>query len=232
MSIEMASLGLNLLLGLGGNYLAKAQVSAQNKVNEANVYARNLMRGANNELAAKRGSLARWQQSENNNRTLTQTGSALEAAAVNYRRLRDEGARGELEQQVGFAEQAGAQAAAAASSGLVGGVSDMVAGTLALRRSRIEDAQASREKAADFDAGRQQSNILAAGLSALDNSSIIDDLDYGIDVYSAQVAPSARGAVLSALVSNKSNLSTIAQQLAPKAKFTFDSPVESYYGVV
>lgn len=232
MSPEMASIGLNLLLGLGGNYLAKAQVSAQNKVNEANVYARNLTRGANNELVAKRGSLARWQQSENNNRTLTQMGSSLEAAAVNYRRLRDEGMRGELEQQVGFAEQAGAQAAAAAFSGLVGGVSDMVAGTLALRRSRIEDAQVSREKAADFDAARQQSNILAAGISALDNSSIVDDLDYGIDVYSAQVAPSARGVVLSVLAGNKSNLPTIAQQLAPKAKFTFDSPVESYYGVV
>lgn len=229
MSLEMVKFGLDIFAGIGKNYLAKAQVRAQNKVNEANVYARNLMRGANNELASKRASLVRWQQNENNNRTLKETGSALEASVVNYRRARDEGMRGSLEQQIGFAEQAGSQAAASAASGLVGGVSDLVAGTLALRRERIEGAQADKVKAGAFDAGRQQANILSAGLSALDSSSIIDDLDYGIDVYSPQAAPTMFGSVLGAITKNVDNLPAIAQALKPK--FTFNSPVESYYGV-
>lgn len=229
MSMEMVKFGLDIFSGIGNNYLAKAQVRAQNKVNEANTYARNLMRGANNELVAKRGSLARWVQVENNNRTLKETGSALEAAAVNYRRARDEGMRGSLEQQIGFSEQAGAQAAASAASGLTGGVSDVVAGTMALRRERIEGAQADKVKAGEFDAARQQANILAAGLSALDNSSIIDDLDYGIDVYSPQAAPTMFGAVLGAVTKNIDNMPKILGSLKPK--FTFNSPVESYYGV-
>lgn len=230
MYLEAASMALQLFSAFGQNRVEKAKVRAENTINAANVWAGNLMRGANNELAAKRGALARYNQSENNRRVAKETGSQLEAAAVNYRRQRDERDRGSLEQQIAFSEQAGVQAAAAASSGLIGGVADMVAGTVALRRSRIEQAAATTAEAASFDTARQKSNILAAGLSSMDSSSIIDDIDYGIDVYAPKALPSATNVVLGVAAKNMGNLGTLASGLKPK--FSFNSPVESYYGVV
>lgn len=206
MDPSVAKFGFDFLMGLGNRELQKAQVQAANITNAANTYARNLMRGANNELASKRGSLARFVQSTNNNRILKNTGSSMEAALVNYRRARDEGTKQSLEQQIGFAEAEGAQTAAAASSGLTGGVADLVAGTVALRRSRIEQAQSDKGKAMSFDAGKQQAAILAAGLSSLDQSTITDDIDYSVDTYVPQSAPGVGSVLFSALAGNAKGL--------------------------
>lgn len=189
MNPATAKFGFDILMGLGAREVQKAQVRAANTANAANVYARNLMRSANNELAAKRGSLARFTQSINNNRTLDNMGSAFEASAVNFRRQRDERKRRSVEQDIQLAEQAGAQAAAAAASGLVGGVVDAVAGTVELRRSRILQAEAQTSKALAFDQGRQQAAIIRQGLSAMDMNTIVDDIDYSLDVFSAQATP-------------------------------------------
>ena len=186
MSAEMIQFGINALMGISNGITQKAQINAANTVNEANAWASNLVRAANNQLGAARGSLARYTQSVNNQRVLDNTGSAAEAAAINYRRARDSRESDNFEQQIAFAEQAGAQTAASALSGLTGGVADLVAGTTALRTARLKQRVLEAEKQGDWDAQQQQMNIMQAGWDSLDSSEITDSIDYSQDVAAKQ----------------------------------------------
>lgn len=177
-----ADMAIKAIMGISSGITARANVRAANTVNAANAYASNLVRGANNELSAKRGLLARYVQSVNNQRALDNTGDQLAAAQVNYRRARDSATNDDLETQLKFAEQAGAQAATSAMSGMVGGVADIVAGTTALRKARIQQRTQDALRMGDSDAAVRLGQIAAAGLDSLDQSEIADNLDYGNDV--------------------------------------------------
>lgn len=168
--------------GVNAGTARRAQTEADNTVNEANTLASNLVRTANNELKGARSSLARYTQSVNNQRTLENSASAAEAAQINYRRSRDSSIVDDVEAQIGFAEQAGAQAAATALSGLSGGVADIVAGTTALRKARIQQRQAEATKGMDYDAAQRNKNILQAGWDSLDHSEIAADIDFSNEV--------------------------------------------------
>jgi hypothetical protein len=183
MSAEMIQMGINAIIGIGNGYLQKQQIKAENMVNEANTIAANLIRKSGNELSGAKGSLARFNQSVNNSRVLAGAGDSAEVALVNYRRARDNADKGDFESQIAFAEQRGGQQAAAAASGLVGGVVDVVNSTTALRQARIEQASEETLRFAAFDAAKQQGDIIRAGIENMDNSSIIDGLDYTIDTY-------------------------------------------------
>ena len=212
MWLALAQVGMSIVSSMSGAATEKANVRAQNTVNSAKTAAANLMRGANNELLSKRNSLARYVQNENNKRTMTQTGREAEAVLVNYRRARDAADTGDFEQQIRFSEQAGEQAAMSGASGLTGGVADIVASTSALRLSRIKQASLTATKQADWDATQRQSDILASGLGSLDQSFIIDDLDYSLDTHVDQKpSKNAFGAILQGVFSNSaSTLSSAA----------------------
>lgn len=182
MFAEAANFGIKAVMGIGKGILAEAEANAFNRVSEANAAASNLIRTANNKLKGARGSLARYNQSVNNQRVLENTGSAAEAAAINYRRARDSTINDDLESQIAFAEQAGAQAAASALSGLSGGVADIVAGTTALRKARIQQRTDEALKGMDYDAAQRNKQIMQAGWDSLDHSEITEDLDYSTNV--------------------------------------------------
>lgn len=177
-----AQFGLQAVMGISQGITDRANINAANTVNEANSFANNLIRGANNQLGAARGSLNRYNQSVNNQRTLQSAGMQAEAALVNYRRARDSEIQDDFETQLRFAEQAGAQAAATALSGLSGGVADVVNSTTALRKSRLLQRSETARKQGDFDAQQRQAQILQAGWDSLDNSEITDNIDYSKDV--------------------------------------------------
>lgn len=201
--LALAQVGMSIAGSLSGAAAEKANVRAQNTVNSAQAAAANLMRGANNELLSKRNSLARYVQNENNRRLMTQTGREAEAALINYRRARDAADTGDFEEQIRFSEQAGEQAAMSGASGLTGGVADIVASTSALRLSRIKQATLTATKQADWDAQRMQGDILMSGLNSLDQSFIVDDLDYSLDTHVDQKpSKSTFGAVLQGVFSN------------------------------
>lgn len=176
------SVASTALQGLDAALEKQKNAKLENTITEANVYASNLIRGANNELKGARGSLARYNQSVNNQRTLENAGKDAEAAKVNYLRARDSAMSDDLEQQIAFSEQAGAQAAASALSGLTGGVVDLVNGTTALRKARIQQRVDDVAKSTAYDAGQRQGAILQAGWDSLDYSEISDDLDFSQDV--------------------------------------------------
>lgn len=181
-----ADFGIKAIMGIGAGAIADAQVNASNTINAANTYAQNLVRSANNQLGAARSSLARYNQSVGNQRILQNTGAALETDAINYRRARDSASIDDFESQLAFSEQAGAQAAAAAFSGLTGGVADIVNGTTALRKSRMQQRVNTALKQGDWDAGQRAKQILQAGWDDLDHSEISDDLDYSVNIATKQ----------------------------------------------
>ena len=177
-----ADMGIKAIMGISAGITARADIDAANTINAANAYSSNLIRGANNELGVARTRLARFTQGANNRRVLENNASEVNAAAMNYRRLRDSSINDSFEQQIQLAEQAGAQSAASAMSGLSGGVADLVASTTALRASRIQGRIAEAQKQGDWDASQRQSQILQAGWDSLDHSEISDDLDRSVDV--------------------------------------------------
>lgn len=187
-AMAAAAFGITAITGISQGILDRANVNASNTVNAANAYSNNLIRAANNKLGAARGSLARYNQSVNNNRTLENTGLQAEAAVVNYRRARDSEIQDDFETQLRFAEQAGAQAAATALSGLTGGVADVVNGTTALRKARLSQRALTARQQGDFDTQQRQSQILQAGWDSLDSSEITDNIDYSVDVATKKVA--------------------------------------------
>lgn len=218
-----AEFTIKAIMGLGKGVLDEAAIDAANTVNEANVYASNLVRAANNRLGAARGSLARYTQSVNNQRVLDNTGSAMEAATINYRRARDSAAASDFEQQLAFAEQAGAQTAAAAFSGLSGGVADLVAGTTALRRARLKQRSDEAEKQGDWDMAQRTKQIMQAGWDSLDSSEISDNIDYNTDVAVKQVRA---GNIFSDILGGQ-DTKTMAN-LAATGKSFFKSKPNSY----
>ena len=216
-NMAMVDAGLKAVMNISAGITEKAQVNANNIVNSANAYASNLVRSANNDLRTSRNRLARYTLGVNNARVMENTGSALEAATVNYRRARDSSVSDDFESQIAFAEQSGAQSAAAALSGLTGGVADIVNGTTALRKARLQQRSEQAAKQGDWDAGQRASQIAQAGFDSLDSSEISDDLDYSLDVAVKQVRG---GNFLTDVLKGQS-----AQNLANA--FSFNTPAPS-----
>lgn len=180
--MAVASLGLNAIGALSGAKAGAAAIKNQQTVDRANRAADALIKAANNELASKKGSLDRYNQSVNAQRIMENTGSDVEAASMNYRRARDSATQDNFEQQIQFAEQAGSQAAAAAFSGIQGGVVDVINSTSALRKARIQQRVENSLGQADYDARKRLGNIALAGWESMDTSIIADNLDYSVSV--------------------------------------------------
>ena len=179
---QLAQVGLNVFNSINSGVLNEANAKAQNNINEANAYASNLVRASHNKVAASRASLARYVQSENNNRVLSNVGKAFTTNNVNYRRQRDAMESASLEDQIAQAEQAGRQAAASAFSGLTGGVSDIIRNTTALRSSRIQQRKEQAMAQMDSDQAERTGALLQAGWDNLDQTDITAGIDYGQDV--------------------------------------------------
>lgn len=227
---DMAEFGIKAVMGLSNAYLEEANARASNIVNEANAWSSNLVRGANNQLKAARGSLARYNQSVNNQRTLDNAGDARTAALVNYRRARDSATQDDFETQLRLSEQAGAQAAASALSGLSGGVADIVAGTTALRASRIQQRAFEATRQGDWDAEQMARNITLAGYDQMDHSEVSDEIDYSVDVAAKRTANTSIWAAVMSQQDMKT-MSGAADWAGTKAKSAFSfnkKPMEWY----
>lgn len=222
----MAQMGLDIVMSLAGGYVNSKNIESQNIVNAANVAAENLMRKANNTLSAASGSLRRYNQSVSNQRTMMQTGQAQQAAIVNYERQRDAAASGNFETQVQLAEQQGRLAASAATTGLVGGVVDMVNATTGLRASRLQQTIIDRTTQAESDASRQQANIMRAGYESMDSTGFVDNIDHSISTFTAQVSGSnVLGDIIGGLTKNTKNTSNVLNSMSNKSTFSWGAPI-------
>lgn len=184
----LAMTALSMAGAASASSTANANAAAQSTINKANADAENILRPTRNELTQAKGRLARANQIESNRRTAQAGGRALEAAVSNANRAKDNAVKGSLEQQIGFAEQAGAAHAKQAFAGITGSVVDMVNGTTALRRARITQDVTDKVATMGFDAKNVALDIQRAMIENQDTSSIMDNLDYGFSVASSPQA--------------------------------------------
>lgn len=172
-----------LLQGSAGRATAKAN----NRLNALNAEVGNKLRTAKNAASAAETSLARWSQSVQNNRRLDRGGDAIEANTVNYRRQSDAAITQGFSSSIRDAEQQGVMAAQAAASGVDGNVVDAVNTSVALRNSIVKQGIENMNDYRDYDASRRAGNIMSQMVGGLDNSILMDNFDYNIDV--AQETP-------------------------------------------
>lgn len=168
-------------------------IDRANVIELANTYAANLLRGAKNTLTSAKGRLARANQAESNTRALRAGGKLMEVHQMNYRRARDAETLDSFEGQIQFAEQAGAAVAAQAFSGVGGNVVDMVNGTTALRQARMAYVRDKRIKQSDYDASQRLAEIHRTTIQGLDTSTLIDDLDYNVNLANTMQQPGGIG---------------------------------------
>lgn len=183
-----SSASVNKAVNNANNRVSAAVTDANNRTSAAQAEATNRIRGAGNAFSAARGSLARYMQSVNNSQTLEAGGHALEANMVNARRQDDAMSSASFEDQIRAAEQAGSQVAAAAFAGVGGEVSDMVSVSTRLMQQRAAASAAERRSFSSYDASRRAGVIQAQTIRSLDNSLILDSIDYSINTANTNVA--------------------------------------------
>lgn len=175
------------IAGWFGNEATRAQADANNMLSALNAEVGNKVRVAQNAATAAQNNLDRWIQSVNNNKVLDQGGEALEANAINYRRMSDVGIQQDFATSIRNAEQMGHAAAAAAASGIDGNVVDMVNGSTALRDSIVRQGIDDKRHLQAYDVARRAGNIMSQTINGMDNSIILDTLDYNTNF--AQITP-------------------------------------------
>lgn len=190
----MAGLGAvsGVLSGLQSRNAAKAanaQVKAENRISRAEAAAQNRVRPHRNALLAAQNGLSRWAQSVNNNALLDAGAEQYEAVAVNALRTNDAFMEADFETGIRAAEEAGAQAAAAATIGVMGNVVDTINMTSSLRRSRAKQSAMTEQSMRSFDQRRQAAEIMSQTWRGLDGSVIFDNFDYGSSVARQGVGP-------------------------------------------
>lgn len=175
---------------------------ARNSVFRAQAAAENRVRDARNAFSLARSTAARQQQATNNSRLLTNLGAGLEEQARNFARAKDLSLRGSFEDNIREAETAGEQAAMAAFGGVQGDAVDVISGTTALRQARAYEEAKRYGQQADFDYRYSRMAMVNAAISGMDNTTILDDVDYGISIARQDYAPSAGAAAFNAFLGN------------------------------
>lgn len=174
----LIAMAVKAVLGAVAGGAERASAKANNSLSHLNADSKNKVRIAQNADEAAKNTLSRWIQSVNNNRALDAGGHALEANTVNALRSQDVEVGQGFMRSIQNAEQAGVQAAAAASSGVDGNVVDMVNQSVALRNSIIEQHAAGISDMKNYDTARRAGSIMSQVVGGLDNSIILDQFDF------------------------------------------------------
>lgn len=168
-------------IGAAKGFLGGLAGREQAKLERFKAESQNKARVAANEASAAQGALARWAQSVNNNQHLRATAEAMEANAVNTARTLDAMAKGNFSESIRASEEAGMMAASQAFAGIGGSVTDQVAAATTIRQGLMEQDRDRLVDTVAYDSARRQGAIASQMAGGLDNSVLIDDLDYRID---------------------------------------------------
>jgi hypothetical protein len=178
MYMELASAGLSLYQAHQANEEAKLRNKLRKKQAEIN----NQTRQIGNAESIETNKLQRWVQNRNNQLAAQSVGSALEANTVNAARSSAKRTRAQFTSAVGRAEQMGQQAAQTAFSGVTGSVTQVVAGTMALRDSIAQEAFRRAGVTEITDTARRAGAIMSQLANAQDLSILNPRMDYNTDI--------------------------------------------------
>lgn len=188
-----------------GSYVStmqqNAQISAANIVGKGKARIENeILQPSRNQKTSAYGNLARWSQAEQNKRVLDAGGTRLGANTTNALRQHDQMLNGSLSEQISAAEQAGAAASAQAYNGVYGNVADNVNATTALRRDIGRTLAYKAGLSMKSDNAMMAGQLFSQMVGGMDNSILLDTMDYSISLYNEQKQGNPyTGAVLAAV---------------------------------
>lgn len=222
---QAAALGLNLLGTVAQYQTQTAQLKAQQRIDEANVAASNMLRAGENEKRAANLSLANMMQSLNNQRAMRAGGEQLTTMAVNYQRMLDTANKGRFAEQIQASEQMGKLVAQAAWSGVGGSSSSAVERTLRLRQSIMDQQRTAQLKQAGSDFRTQFGQVQRGIAEGLDYRYQLAGMDYATDVAPYRAKPTAAATAFQFLAGNIGNIANAANAgwSAPTAGPTLDT---------
>lgn len=169
--------GFQSMLGVG-NSLTRAN----NAISKENASSANSLRLYQNAATASEDNLARFTQSVNNQKVLDAGGKTLNANTVNFLRGNDTQQTQTFAGQIDNAQQEGHQRAIQAASGVGGNVTDMVNSATALRASIAKATADQYARGQQQNYSQEQANVMSHMVGSLDNSVILDSLDYNKSV--------------------------------------------------
>lgn len=185
--------------GWSGAIAGAMQANAANSISKKQIAGSNYIREQNNMVVAAENSrdkvltgIQRWRQQVHNSRVVENAANDQEALAVNHFRQKDQIARADFATQIGYAEQQGRMAAQAASSGVSGGVVDMLNVSMRIKQGMENNARAQAERQLDSDYERKQMSVWWANMDQLDQSVILDNMrgaDYRHDLSFSVASP-------------------------------------------
>lgn len=183
----------------------RQQIKAQNRIAKANAEASDIVRKGNAQLASAVGNLQRWQQSVSNQRTLKQAALEQSALKTNLLRMRDDSKDASLEQRLASASQAGAAAAAFSAAGVGGGTRDAINSTLRVAAQRKQDIITDKKEQYTYDGLLALTNMKEDVAFRLDDTMIIDQIDYRTPYAQTQEVPSVWRTMFNSAVSAASS---------------------------
>lgn len=219
--------GFGLVGGLskGLNALGAAQIA------KANAYAKEVMRKANNQLAASSTQLASTVRNINNNRILEAGAEQVEVLRTNAIRTADSVQSGKFEQSIRDAEQWGHAAAGAAAQGLGGAGVRAIGIVNSLQMARRREMLNSRGEQIAADSERAGTGTMSRALQSLQQGPLQTRQSFGVQ--SVQT-PNIAQYLLAGLLDKKDSLHTMLGSLytqptseASAAEAATTSPVYS-----
>lgn len=183
----------------------REKIKAQNRIKKANRDATNITRRGNAELASAVGNLKRWKQSVGNQRVLKQSAMEQEAVKTNLLRMRKDAKQADLTTRLDAASQAGAAAAAFGSAGVGGGTRDMINSSLQISEARKLQQIQDQKDTYTYDALQKLTSMQEDTAYRLDDSMIVDQIDYRTAYAAETRVPSYFNTAINAAASTASS---------------------------
>lgn len=209
----------------------KGQAEAANITAKSNAKAANMVREANNELAAARGSLQRYQTSRRNSQFLKDMGAQYSADTTNLLRLQESALNGALDRRIRVAEEGGALAASLSAAGVGGGTAQMIDATQRLRSARIEQMATSQYEQQKSDLQETRSRRFDQMLLGLESPDIADNLNVAAVIPNKVAVPKWSTVLINAgLKAFAETADTMggAKDKGPTLKFDRNAPLGGY----
>lgn len=179
----------NVLQGMHSRKTLKAQnqiTDIENMIGKANADAANIVRRANNELAAAVGSLNRFKQSIGNQQILRASGQEQAQIQTNLLRAREDLNRGSVEDRLDTAFELGSIAAAVSAAGVGGSSRDVLSNTIKMTGAR-KQAELSRVSGqVTYDALQYLANTQSDAYLQVQGDLFLDALDHGTSTFIPQ----------------------------------------------
>ncbi|BAP15840.1 internal virion protein [Ralstonia phage RSJ2] len=184
---------LNEIINSAQKIIDDGNTQATNTVNEANAYAGNVVRAANNAVRAAQSSLANYQRSAKNQGILEAGAKKVDAMRTNMLRTADATLRGNMEDRIRSSEQLGALMSQAAAAGMGGGSVDALKSVMDVQDGYVRQVKTDNQKYRTYDQVKAMAGVAYDTQMAVDLGQSFANVDYAENTYTPVIQPIRMG---------------------------------------